>query len=61
MADIISLERVKEGLAPIALAAIVEVELFAASDLLDQGKDPIEVAKDTIKALQEIVDLSHDA
>lgn len=33
-------------------------ELAAASDLLDQGKDPIEVAKATIKALQEIVDLS---
>lgn len=58
MADIISLERVKEGLAPIALAAIVEAELFVASDLLDQGKDPIEVAKALIKALQEIVDVS---
>lgn len=60
MADIIPLAVIRQALnAPLPpVASIVFDELAAASDLLDQGKDPIEVAKVTIKALQEIVDLS---
>lgn len=58
MADILPLATIKAALAPPPLAAMVEAELFGASDLLDQGKDPVEVAKATIKALQEIVDVS---
>ena len=62
MADILPLATIKAALAPPPLAAMVEAELFGASDLLDKGHDPILVAKLLITSLQELVSLNgHDA
>lgn len=57
MADVIDLDIIRTAINPSPASALFD-ELAGASDLLDKGHDPIEVAKATIKALQELVDVS---